>query len=167
MPVDMVETCPEPLAVGVPVRFGRFRATPSSRDAAGARGPGSTLVEGFGPVPDDHPKDAFFTSPLRVTDLTGDTEDHPDGMRAAFVATVRDAEGRRCPEIAVHARITGPHRLATGMGHTSMMGTVTFRMAGPVGTYTCQVEDVAGGALGLDLEASTLTATVDARPEPT
>ncbi len=155
----MVEVRPEFLVVGVPVKFGRFRAVASS-DGAATRGPGSTLVEGFGPVPDDHPKDAFFTSPLRVTDLVADHEDHDDGMRATFVATVRDAEGRRCPEVAVHARIAGPHRRATGMGHTSMMGTVTFRMSGPVGTYACHVEDVAGGALGLDLEASTLTATV-------
>lgn len=145
------------------MKFGRFRSAPRAtlRADAATGGSGSTLVDGFGPVPDDHPKDAFFTSPLRITDLVAAVEDHPDGVRASFVATIRDAEGRRCPEVAVHARITGPQRRATGMGHTSMMGTVTFRMAGPAGTYTCLVEDVAGGALGLDLDASTVTATIE------
>lgn len=144
--------------------FGRFRSSTSSASspprAAGAAS--TTLVEGFGPVPDDHPKDAFFARPLRVTDLRTSVEEHADGVRVSFRATVKDAEGRRCPEVAVHASVGGPHRQATGMGHTSMLGTVTFRMSGPAGTYTCQVEDVAGGALGLDVEASVLSSTIRA-----
>ncbi len=139
------------------MRFGRFRSSRATPSRTG-------LAEGLGPVPDDHPKDAFFTGPLRVTDLRTAVEEHVDGVRVGFVATVKDADGKRCPEVAVHARVTGPHRQATGMGHTSMMGTVTFRMSGPAGTYACLVEDVAGGALGLDLEASDLRATVDAQP---
>lgn len=141
------------------MRFGRFRSAGSSSARHG-----SALAEGLGPVPDDHPKDAFFARPLRVTDLKTSVEDHDDGVRVGFVATIKDAEGKRCPEVAVHARVNGPHRQATGMGHTSMMGTVTFRMSGPPGTYTCKIEDVAGGALGLDLDASTLGASMDARP---
>ncbi len=139
--------------------FGRFRSSTSSRSRGGA-----TLAEGGGPVPDDLPRDAFFSRPLRVSELVTRVEDHEDGVRVSFVATVKDADGKRCPEVAVHARVRGPHRAATGMGHTSMMGKVTFRMSGPAGEYACVVEDVAGGALGLDEEASTLRATVDARP---
>ena len=136
--------------------FGRFR-TSSSRSHGG-----TTLVEGGGPVPDDLPRDAFFARPLQVSELVTQVEEHEDGVRVSFVATVKDAEGKRCPDIAVHARVRGPHRAATGMGHTSMMGKVTFRMSGPAGEYTCVVEDVAGGALGLDEDASTLRATVTA-----
>lgn len=135
-------------------------------------------------VADDHPKDAFFTRPLVVTSLTTSVEDVEDVVRArseqtapevapdtpasqvrvSFVATIKDADGKRCPDMAVYARITGPHRSATGMGHTSLLGQVTFRMSGPPGDYACIVEDVAGGALGLDTDASVLHAEVVASP---
>lgn len=134
--------------------LGRFRRTPRTNASRG-------LADGLRPVGDDHPKDAFFRQPLRVASLTSSVEPHADGVRVSFVATIKDAEGKRCPEMAVHARVVGPHRDATGMGHTSMMGTVTFRMSGPVGDYRCTIEDVAGGALGLD-EASVLTTEVSA-----
>jgi hypothetical protein len=125
------------------------------------------------PVGDDHPKDAFFARPLSVTalqarieDLPADADD-PDAdarVRAVFVATVKDADGKRCPDMAVYARINGPHRTATGMGHTSLLGQVTFRMSGPPGAYTCEIEDVAGGALGLDRDASVLRASTSGEP---
>lgn len=123
-------------------------------------------------VEDGQPRDAFFAAPLVVTDLRASVEAMQDEDKAttphrvSFLATVRDAEGKRCPEMAVHARVAGPHRSATGMGHTSMLGQVTFRMSGPAGVYTCTIEDVAGGALGLDTEASTLTATIDTSSQP-
>lgn len=125
--------------------------------------------EGLRPVGDDHPKDAFFTRPLSVTQLQARVEDlHADDdaprVRAVFVATVKDADGKRCPDMAVYARISGPSRTATGMGHTSLLGQVTFRMSGPPGDYTCEIEDVAGGALGLDRDASVLSASISARP---
>lgn len=122
------------------------------------------------PVADDHPKDAFFTRPLRVTAVQVSVEDVEvaDGeepkVRVAFVATIKDADGKRCPDMAVYARINGPHRSATGMGHTSLLGQVTFRMSGPPGEYTCTIDDVAGGALGLDHEASVLSARAQAQP---
>lgn len=145
------------------IKLRRLRpATGNRRGRADATDSHPTVAEGLGPVPDDLPRDAFFTRPLRVSDLVATTEDHPDGVRVAFVATVRDADGKRCPDIAVHARIRGPERQATGMGHTSMLGKVTFRMAGPSGTYTCRIEDVAGGALGLDTTGSTLSASLQA-----
>lgn len=143
------------------MKFGCFRSAGSSSRRHGSA---SALADGLRPVPDDHPRDAFFTSPLRVTSLVTSVDEHPDGVRVSFVLTVKDAEGKRCPDVAVHARVDGPHRRATGMGHTSMMGAVTFRMSGPAGTYSCTVEDVAGGALGLDVEASTLHATLHAAP---
>ncbi len=127
-------------------------------------------------VADDHPKDAFFTRPLVVTSLTTSVEDAPtpsaargaaetpSRIRVTFVATIKDADGKRCPDMAVYASITGPHRSATGMGHTSMLGQVTFRMSGPPGDYACVIEDVAGGALGLDTDASVLHAEVVASP---
>ena len=122
------------------------------------------------PVADDHPKDAFFTRPLRVTALQASVEDvevaddEDPRVRVAFLATIKDADGKRCPDMAVYARITGPHRSATGMGHTSLLGQVTFRMSGPPGEYTCTIDDVAGGALGLDHDASTLHAEIVATP---
>lgn len=133
--------------------FARFRRRPTPAMASGT-------IAGPTTVGDDHPKDAFFTRPLRVTELSTQVEDRGEGVRVSFVATVKDAVGRRCPEMAVHARVVGPQRDATGMGHTSMMGTVTFRMSGPRGDYRCVIEDVAGGALGLDEEASALVAAV-------
>lgn len=140
------------------------------------------LVPGMGPstaadgelrvVADDHPKDAFFATPLSVASLTTAVEelDHPGDdrqVRVSFAATVRDGEGKRCPEMAVYARIAGPERTATGMGHTSLLGKVTFRMSGPPGTYTCTIRDVAGGGLGLDEDASTLQASIDATASDT
>lgn len=121
------------------------------------------------PVGDDHPKDAFFSRPLVVTALTTKVDDvtsdsETPQVRVSFVATIKDADGRRCPEMAVYAKLVGPHRTATGMGHTSLLGQVTFRMSGPTGDYSCAIEDVAGGALGLDEDASILHAEIVASP---
>lgn len=133
----------------------------------GLRATPETAEDELRPVGDDHPKDAFFAKPLSVTSLSTKVEElaSADGsrqLRVGFVATIKDADGKRCPDMAVHARVVGPERSATGMGHTSLLGQVTFRMSGPPGTYSCTIEDVAGGALGLDTEASTLEATIDA-----
>lgn len=105
-------------------------------------------------VPDDLPRDQLFTQPL-TCDVTGSAETHGDQHRVVFKVTVRDATGKRCPDLFVEARISGPERSATGDATTSMLGAATFRMKGPAGHYAIEVTDLAAGALEWDLEAST------------
>lgn len=111
---------------------------------------------------DSHPKDALFAQPLVVAAVTSpEPEPRDDGqVRVTFRATVKDAEGRRCPEIAVEATIRGPERTATGTATTDLMGAVRFRMTGPVGTYAFRVDDVAAGGLAWDRDASQTDAVV-------
>lgn len=115
-------------------------------------------------VPDDLPRDALFSQPIRVDRLTAkDVEELDDGqVRVSFRVVVRDAVDKRCPDLAVEATIAGPERTATGMTTTSLLGAATFRMTGPRGTYTITVDDVAAGALEVDHDASALTASVEA-----
>lgn len=117
-----------------------------------------------GPVPDDVPKRGLFTEPIVVTSLAArEPEVLEDGRsRVTFRAVVKDAEGRRCPDLAVDATIAGPERTATGTGTTDLMGSITFRMAGPPGQYRIRIDDVAAGGLDLDREASLLEAVTDA-----
>lgn len=128
-------------------------STPRHRDGKGVR-----------PLPDDLPRDDVFVQPLVVSGLDVLDPVHLDDgrMRVAFRVTVRDAEGKRCPDLAVTGRISGPRREAQGMGHTDLMGRVTFRMTGPAGGYAFEMLDVAAGALDWDREASVLGAEVDA-----
>lgn len=115
-------------------------------------------------VPDDLPRDALFEQPLRVDALTAkDVETLDDGqVRVSFRVVVKDAVGKRCPDLAIEATVSGPERTASGMTTTSLMGAATFRMAGPPGTYRIVVDDVAAGALELDRDASALELQVDA-----
>lgn len=105
-------------------------------------------------VPDDLPRDDLFSQPL-VCDVTGSAQTHDDTHRVVFKVVVRDADGRRCPDLFVEARIDGPERSATGDTTTSMLGTATFRMDGPAGHYQIEVTDIAAGALAWDRAAST------------
>jgi hypothetical protein len=116
------------------------------------------------PVEDSHPRDGLFTQPLVVTALTA-SDPEPDAggrRRVTFRATVKDAEGRRCPDVAVDATIRGPERTASGTATTDLMGAVRFRMSGPSGTYAITVDDVAAGGLAWDPDAGVTTATVQA-----
>lgn len=125
------------------------------------------VLEGdLGKVPDDLPRSGLFTEPLRVDRITVRDPERLDegGWRAAFVVRVRDAADKRCPDLAVEARIDGPERSATGMTTTDLSGRATFRMAGPSGRYRLTVLDVAAGALPFDRTASTLTAEADVGP---
>ena len=117
-----------------------------------------------GIVPDDLPKDRLFAAPIEVFRLTvRDPEVLEDGrVRVGFKGSVRDAEGKRCPELAVEARIEGPERTGEGMAWTNLLGAFEFQMEGPPGTYRCEVLDVAAGALRLDRDASHLRAEIDA-----
>ena len=107
-------------------------------------------------VEDSHPKNGLFAQPLVVTSLTTpDPEPLDDAqVRVTFRATVKDAEGRRCPDVAVEATIRGPERTATGTATTDLMGAVRFRMTGPPGSYEVRVDDVAAGGLAWDPAAS-------------
>jgi hypothetical protein len=102
------------------------------------------------PQPDGLPRTGLFAEPIVVTRLDAP---EPDEGRAVFLAEVRDAEGRRCPDVAVEATLTGPERTRTVVGNTDMLGRVRFRMAGPPGTYTITVVDVGAGGLAWDAEA--------------
>lgn len=113
-------------------------------------------------VPDDLPRDQLFRQPLIVALTAAGPDRLEDGsLRVTFRATVKDADGRRCPDLHVEATITGPERTATGATTTDLMGQARFRMAGPRGRYAIRIDDVAGGALALDGVASELTAEVD------
>lgn len=108
-------------------------------------------------VPDDLPRDTLFAQPIVVVALSATSEAVDDGRhRVTFRATVKDAEGKRCPDLYVEARLSGPERRATGAVTTDLMGQARFRMAGPAGTYRCEIDDVAAGALTLDRDASSL-----------
>lgn len=119
------------------------------------------LPEELVPVEDGHPKDGLFAQPLTVAALTvADPEPQDDGrVRVTFRATVKDAEGRRCPDVAVEATVGGPEREATGQTTTDLMGAARFRMTGPAGTYRITIDDVAAGGLAWDRDASQVEAS--------
>lgn len=120
------------------------------------------LDETLEKVPDDLPRDGLFKEPLVVGLTAAGRDELDDGsLRVTFRATVKDAEGRRCPDLHVEATVTGPDRTATGATTTDLMGQARFRMAGPAGRYEIRIDDVAGGALALDGVASELTAEVE------
>ena len=105
-------------------------------------------------MPDDLPRDGLFDQPL-TCNVTGSAETHDDDHRVVFKVTVKDAAGKRCPDLFVEAEVDGPERTVVGDTTTSLLGTATFRMAGPAGTYAIRVTDVAAGALDWDRDAST------------
>ena len=114
--------------------------------------------------PDGLPKTGLFAEPVRVTSLDAlDPELVEDGRhRVTFQVEVKDAEGRRCSDLAVDARITGPERAATVQGTTDMFGRVRIRMTGPAGEYHLEVLEVAAKGLDFDRDAGPTTATVTA-----
>ena len=116
-----------------------------------------------GPLPDDLPRRGIFAEPIRVDRVEVLDPEVVDAarVRVTFRVTVKDADGRRCPDLAVDARIVGPERAATGMGNTDLMGQVRFRMTGPHGRYDFEVLDVAAGGLEFDRAGSTTTASCE------
>ncbi|MEX0834948.1 MAG: hypothetical protein WD010_02575 [Nitriliruptor sp.] len=109
---------------------------------------------------DDMPKTGLFAEPVRVTELDVlEPEVLDDGRhRVTFLIEVRDAEGRRCPDLSVEARVSGPERTRTVQGTTDLFGRIRFRMAGPAGSYTVEITDVAAHGLAWDPEAGPITA---------
>ena len=120
-------------------------------------------IEGLEPVEDSLPKAGLLAEPIVVDRLVArDPERQDDGSFVVeFRATVKDAEGRRCPDLAVEATMVGPHRTGTGSATTDLMGTVRFKMTGPAGHYTITVDDVAAGALAVDEASSVMAAELD------
>lgn len=121
------------------------------------RPPEGLVIE---PEPDAAPKHGLFTEPVRVTDIdVPEPEPVDHGHRVVFRVSIRDADDRRCPSIAVEARLSGPERTATVQGTTDLLGRLRFRMTGPPGTYTIAVTDVAAGGLDWAPDAGPATAT--------
>jgi hypothetical protein len=104
------------------------------------------------PQPDDLPKKGLFAEPIRVADLQVlDPEVLDDGRhRVTFLVEVRDSDDRRCSDLSVEARVSGPDRTRTVQGTTDMFGRIRFRMAGPAGDYAIEVTDVAAYGLVWD-----------------
>jgi hypothetical protein len=106
------------------------------------------------PLPDGLPKSGLFAEPVRVASLraldpeVADDEQH----RVTFLLEVRDAEDRRCSDIAVEATVAGPARTRTVQGTTDLLGRIRFRTTGPDGTYRLTVQDVAAKGLAWDRE---------------
>jgi hypothetical protein len=104
--------------------------------------------------PDELPKAGLFAEPVRVTMLRVlDPEPADDAHRVTFLLEVRDAEGRRCSDLAVEATVQGPERTRTVQGTTDLLGRIRFRTTGPDGTYRLTVEDVAAHGLAWDRAA--------------
>lgn len=139
---------------------GRSDAAPTGADGKGAGPDGDHVVR---KVPDDLPRDDLFAQPLVVTDITvREPIEHDDGsFTARFRVTVKDAEGKRCPNLAVEGTVVGPERTGSGLTQTNLMGQVLFHMHGPAGTYHLTVDDVAARALDLDRDASVLEASAE------
>jgi hypothetical protein len=131
----------------------------------------------FVPLPDSHPRRGLIAEPVVVARLEhANTEiavddawiplvQHPDPAPAAqhrvtFLLEIRSADGARCPDIAVEARLGGPERERTVSGATDMLGRVRFRMSGPAGDYRCEVLDVAAGGLDWNRAAGPLGLSV-------
>ena len=105
--------------------------------------------------PDGLPKAGLFAEPIRVARLSDlETERLDDDIRrVTFLVEVRDAEDKRCSDVAVEALVSGPQRTTTVSGTTDLLGRVRFRMAGPPGSYAIRVTDVGAQGLAWDREA--------------
>jgi hypothetical protein len=114
--------------------------------------------------PDDLPKTGLFAEPVRVASIQVlDPEVLDDGLhRVTFLVEIRDAEDKRCSNLAVEARVSGPERARTVSGNTDLMGRLRFRTTGPAGSYRIEVLDVAAYGLGFDPGAGETTASTEA-----
>ncbi len=118
---------------------------------------------------DDLPKTGLFTEPVRVTRLEALEPERIDAatptVRVTFLIEVKDAEDRRCSDLAVDARMTGPDRQGQVQGATDLFGRVKVQMTGPPGAYRIEVLEVAAKALAFDRAVGPLTADVEVAAE--
>jgi hypothetical protein len=112
---------------------------------------------------DDLPKTGLFAEPVRVESIKVlDPELLDDGQhRVTFLVEIRDAEDKRCSNLAVEARVSGPERARTVSGNTDLMGRLRFRTTGPAGTYGVEVLDVAAFGLAFDAGSGQTSATAE------
>jgi hypothetical protein len=110
--------------------------------------------------PDDLPKTGLFAEPVRVETIKVlDPEVLDDGQhRVTFLVEIRDAEDKRCSNLAVEARVSGPERTRTVAGNTDLMGRLRFRTTGPAGRYAIEITDVAAKGLAFDASTGTTAA---------
>jgi hypothetical protein len=113
--------------------------------------------------PDDLPKTGLFAEPVRVASIKVlDPEVLDDGQhRVTFLVEIRDAEDKRCSNLAVEARVSGPERTRTVSGNTDLMGRLRFRTTGPAGRYEVEVLDVAAFGLAFDPAAGRTVASTE------
>jgi hypothetical protein len=113
--------------------------------------------------PDDLPKTGLFAEPVRVASIKVlEPETLEDGQRrVTFLVEVRDAEDKRCSNLAVEAEVSGPERVRTVSGNTDLMGRLRFRTTGPAGRYRIHVSDVAAFGLAFDAAAGETSASVE------
>lgn len=146
------------------------------------------------PHPDQLPKRGLFSEPVRCSqlaalepewlDATDDATAEPSTLagppttgggpgpqaprvRVSFLIEVKDAEDRRCSDLAVDARVQGPDRSGTVQGATDMFGRVKVQMIGPAGRYSLEVLEVAAKGLDYDRDAGPSTVTIEVAPEST
>ncbi len=113
--------------------------------------------------PDDLPKTGLFAEPVRVASIKVlDPEEMGDDLRrVTFLVEVRDAEDKRCSDVSVEARVTGPERSRTAHGTTDLLGRIRFRTTGTAGSYRIELRDVAAGGLDWDRDAGPLDAGIE------
>ena len=85
-------------------------------------------------------------------------------VRVTFMIEVKDAEDRRCSDLAVDARMDAPDRSGKVQGATDLFGRVKVQMTGPPGHYAIEVLEVAAKALTFDRSAGPTTAHLDVAP---
>lgn len=114
--------------------------------------------------PDQLPRRELCTEPVRVTRLEALDPDPGDiragTLRVTFLIEAKDAEARRCSDLAVDAHTSGPDRDGHVEGHTDMFGRVKVQMAGPTGRYALEVLEVAAKVLDFDRTAGPTAAEV-------
>ena len=133
-------------------------AEPADGDASG-----TDAADSDGAAADPADTDATAADPAAADQ--SDTPAAQPRVRVTFMIEVKDAEDRRCSDLAVDARMDAPDRSGKVQGATDMFGRVRVQMTGPPGRYAIEVLEVAAKALTFDRSAGPTTASLDVAPE--